>query len=66
MIKSMLSEVEIECPFCGASNAITLEVTVEPQSFYQDCMVCCQAIRFELGPLEAGGTYDMAVRTDSD
>jgi len=66
MIKSVLSETDIECPYCGRPNALTLEVTSEAQVIFQDCMVCCRPIEFRLGGLEADGSYALQVLTDSE
>jgi hypothetical protein len=66
MITSMLSETQIMCPYCGETNELTLEITREPQSYYQDCLACCRPIRFELGALEADGSYALWVQTDSE
>ena len=33
---------EISCPYCGEMIAIVLDLSVESQSYIEDCSVCCQ------------------------
>lgn len=52
----MLEETaEVSCPYCGETIAIVLDLSVEEQSYIEDCSVCCQpmsvAYRAEDGEL---------------
>ncbi|MGH8238550.1 MAG: CPXCG motif-containing cysteine-rich protein, partial [Steroidobacteraceae bacterium] len=39
----MLEEgAEVSCPYCGATIAILLDLSVDEQSYIEDCSVCCQ------------------------
>lgn len=39
----MLEEtVEVSCPYCGETISILLDLSVESQSYIEDCSVCCQ------------------------
>ena len=39
----MLEETaEVSCPYCGESITIVLDLSVEEQSYIEDCSVCCQ------------------------
>lgn len=39
----MLQEtVEVSCPYCGETIAIVLDLSVDEQSYIEDCSVCCQ------------------------
>ena len=61
----MLEEqAEVSCPYCGETITIVLDLSVEEQSYIEDCSVCCQPMnvsyRVEDGELaavsvEAGG-----------
>jgi transcription elongation factor Elf1 len=33
---------EIECPYCGESQAVNIELTMAHQSYTEDCQVCCK------------------------
>ena len=37
-----LEEVEIQCPYCGETIGISVDCSVEEQSYIEDCQVCCQ------------------------
>ena len=36
--------VSIECPYCGESIEILVDLSVEEQSYIEDCQVCCRPI----------------------
>jgi hypothetical protein len=39
----MLEEtVEVSCPYCGEPITIVLDLSVDEQSYIEDCSVCCQ------------------------
>lgn len=55
---------EVTCPYCGETITLLLDLSVEAQSYVEDCSVCCQPMnvsyRVEDGELaavdvEAGG-----------
>ncbi|HJY42875.1 MAG TPA: CPXCG motif-containing cysteine-rich protein [Steroidobacteraceae bacterium] len=55
---------EVACPYCGETITLLLDLSVEAQSYIEDCSVCCQPMnvsyRVEDGELaevsvEAGG-----------
>jgi hypothetical protein len=55
---------EVVCPYCGETITLLLDLSVEEQSYIEDCSVCCQPMnvsyRVEDGELaavsvEAGG-----------
>jgi hypothetical protein len=33
---------EVSCPYCGESITLLLDLSVEEQSYIEDCSVCCQ------------------------
>jgi hypothetical protein len=58
------TSAEVSCPYCGETITLLLDLSVESQSYIEDCSVCCQAMtvsyRSEDGELaelnvEAGG-----------
>lgn len=34
--------MEVECPYCGESQFINVELITEHQSYIEDCQVCCK------------------------
>lgn len=55
---------EVSCPYCGEMITLLLDLSVEEQSYIEDCSVCCQPMnvsyRVQDGELadvsvEAGG-----------
>ncbi|NND65820.1 MAG: CPXCG motif-containing cysteine-rich protein [Gammaproteobacteria bacterium] len=39
-----MEESFFNCPFCGESISMLLDVSVADQVFIEDCEVCCQPI----------------------
>ena len=35
-------EEPIECPFCGESISVLLDLSAGDQSYIEDCQVCCR------------------------
>jgi hypothetical protein len=33
---------EVSCPYCGETITIVLDLSIEEQSYIEDCSVCCQ------------------------
>ena len=33
---------EVSCPYCGESITLFLDLSVEEQTYIEDCSVCCQ------------------------
>ena len=44
----MQEEVEIECPFCGETITVLVDVSVESQNYIEDCAVCCKPIQLDV------------------
>jgi len=49
----MLTPVDIQCPYCGESIDILIDVSAGDQRYIEDCQVCCRPI-------------DIAVTMDAD
>jgi len=41
-------ETETQCPFCGETISIVVDLTQTRQSYIEDCSVCCRPIQFEV------------------
>jgi cysteine-rich CPXCG protein len=33
---------EVSCPYCGETITVLLDLSIESQSYIEDCSVCCQ------------------------
>lgn len=45
---NILEEHVLNCPYCGESISVLLDLTSGTQEYYEDCSVCCSPIRFFL------------------
>jgi hypothetical protein len=58
-------ETFIQCPYCGESLDVLIDDSSGPQSYYEDCSVCCAPILFSLTENEFG-EIDVAVKRDDE
>ena len=42
--KMLQTEEQVQCPHCFESIRILLDLSIEHQSYVEDCPVCCQPI----------------------
>ncbi|MDT8322244.1 MAG: CPXCG motif-containing cysteine-rich protein [Xanthomonadales bacterium] len=40
----LLTETDIDCPYCGEMISVLLDLSVERQDYIEDCSVCCRPI----------------------
>ena len=52
--------VEIQCPYCGETIGIVVDLSVEDQSYIEDCQVCCQMWRVQVR-YKRSGRADVSV-----
>jgi hypothetical protein len=57
-------EIFINCPYCGESIDILIDNSSEPQSYYEDCSVCCSPILFILTENDHGEIIVSVKRED--
>lgn len=36
------TSAEVSCPYCGEAISLLLDLSVEQQTYIEDCSVCCQ------------------------
>lgn len=61
----MLEIVEIECPYCGETQATDLDGSGGDQSYWQDCQICCCPIKFELS-VNYNGDIAFVIKRDDE
>lgn len=62
----MLDQREIStfCPYCGESIDVLIDESAGPQSYYEDCPVCCAPILLVVTENEYGEPQVEAKRDD--
>lgn len=46
------------CPFCGAQISMVLDLSAGPQSYIEDCEVCCRPLEISY---ETGGSDNVSL-----
>ncbi|MDX1460620.1 MAG: CPXCG motif-containing cysteine-rich protein [Xanthomonadales bacterium] len=58
----LLNEVEEACPSCGEPITLLVDASVTPQSYIEDCEVCCRpmmvTVSVEQGELQVSLTSE--------
>jgi len=57
--------VEIQCPYCGECIEISVDCSVENQSYVEDCLVCCRPMDVTVTVDEAG-VHNVEVSAEDD
>ncbi len=61
----MLSEYSgIQCPYCGEAIELFIDMSVDEQSYIEDCSVCCRPI--ELTVVVVDGEASIFARRDDE
>ena len=62
-MSALTTEADIDCPHCGETITIVLDLSVDDQTYIEDCFVCCRPISVsysahdgELGSVTADAT----------
>ena len=61
---SHLEPLEIECPYCGETIEILLDLSAGPQEYIEDCQVCCRPIELSVSPGEGEAPHVEVRRED--
>ena len=44
-MSNQLLDRTINCPYCGESMSIVIDVSAGGQSYIEDCQICCQPMQ---------------------
>ena len=64
---SLLPETEcISCPYCGEQFEIVVDISVEEQSYIEDCYVCCRPISLMVVVDDLGEVVSVVARDENE
>lgn len=63
-MRHLLLHETIHCPYCGEPIGIDLDLSVESQSYIEDCQVCCQPIQISYTSMD-GALLNVHVEQDN-
>jgi transcription elongation factor Elf1 len=55
---------EVSCPHCGETVLLFLDLSIESQSYIEDCSVCCQPMQVSYTTSD-GELQDLRVEAES-
>lgn len=61
-----IEEALLQCPHCGESISLLLDLTGGTQSYVEDCQVCCQPIQVNLWIDPDEDDYHVDLRREQD
>lgn len=61
----MLPAIDISCPYCGETIALSVDDSAGDQQYIEDCQVCCRPIQVTV-VLDADGEPGVSVRAEDD
>jgi len=59
-----LETLSVQCPYCGETVEVDIEVLEEAQSFIEDCSVCCRPMQLEVSTNSEDEVEVIASRSD--
>jgi transcription elongation factor Elf1 len=57
-----IEEREVQCPYCGETISVLLDLSAGDQNYIEDCTVCCQPIEFSVRVDPDGGEAGVDVK----
>lgn len=60
-----LSEMRIQCPYCGEPITILVDRSEPYQEYIEDCQVCCRPISFKIN-CEGSSEPQVLAMTEND
>ena len=59
-----LEECDVSCPSCGEVITVLIDLSVTPQTYTEDCQVCCSPMVMCVGVDDEGGLLVTTARED--
>ena len=56
----------LDCPYCGETSRLSVDLTDQSRSFIEDCEVCCQPIKVTLHVDDSGRLRQLSTRRMDD
>ena len=43
-MSALIDEINVDCPYCGESITLVIDLSITEQVYIEDCFVCCRPI----------------------
>ena len=58
-------EQSVECPYCGESIGLLIDLSVPQQNYVEDCQVCCRPIVVNVG-VDSSGDVEISATSENE
>ena len=65
-MSALIEDIEIICPYCGQVMEADVDCTAGNQIYYEDCQVCCAAVKFIIKVDDFGNLQEALVRREDE
>ncbi len=62
---NVLIEKSVECPCCGESIELLIDLSVQQQSYTEDCQVCCRPIVVTVD-VDSSGDVEISATSENE
>ncbi|MFT5171166.1 MAG: hypothetical protein ACI9BD_000938 [Candidatus Marinamargulisbacteria bacterium] len=64
-MKNELVSRDTQCPYCWETFEVLIDCSVSPQTYIEDCEVCCRPITFNV-TIYSNGDIDLATTNEDE
>ena len=62
---NVLVERSVQCPYCGESINLLIDLSVPQQNYIEDCPVCCRPINVDMA-VDSNGSVEILATSDDE
>ncbi len=62
---NVLIEKSVQCPYCGESIELLIDLSVPQQSYTEDCQVCCRPINVSVD-VDSNGGVEISATSENE
>jgi len=62
---NVLIEKSVQCPYCGESIELLIDLSVPQQNYTEDCQVCCRPIIVNVG-VDSSGSVEIIATSENE
>ena len=60
-----VAEQSVDCPYCGESIGLLIDLSVPQQNYVEDCQVCCRPIIVNVA-VDTNGSIEVRATSENE